>query len=89
MTLDATNTYKAIKYMYYAMCSQLFWDGNKRTAWISANAIMMLNGTGAIHIAETQLDEWNHLLSAFYETNNDDTIIQWTYDNCIFGIDYK
>ncbi|CAM3260244.1 Fic family protein [Filibacter tadaridae] len=81
-------TYKALKYMYYAMRTQLFWDGNKRTAIVSANAIMMLNGVGIVNVSEHQLEEWNQLLSEYYETNNDEKIILWTYENCIHGIDY-
>ncbi|WP_186673019.1 Fic family protein [Sporosarcina sp. BP05] len=85
---EGSLTYKALKYMYYAMRTQLFWDGNKRTAIVSANAIMMLNGLGIVNISEQQLEHWNQLLSEFYETNNDEKIIQWTYDNCVHGIDY-
>jgi hypothetical protein len=81
-------TYIALKYMYYAMRAKLFWDGNKRTAIVSANAIMMLNGLGIVNISDQQLEYWNQLLSDFYETNNDEKIIQWTYINCIHGIDY-
>ncbi|MBO0992279.1 Fic family protein [Bacillus sp. SD088] len=81
-------TYKALKYMYYAMRAQLFWDGNKRTAIVSANTIMMLSGVGIVNISEEQLENWNQLLTEFYETNNDERIIQWTYDHCIHGIDY-
>lgn len=81
-------TYKALKYMYYAMRAQLFWDGNKRTAIVSANTIMMLSGVGIINISEDQLENWNQLLTEFYETNSDESIIQWTYDHCIHGIDY-
>lgn len=88
MSSEESLTYKALKYMYYAMRTQLFWDGNKRTAIVSTNAIMMLNGLGIVNISEQQLEYWNQLLSEFYETNNDETIIQWTYDNCIHGIDY-
>lgn len=29
------------------MRTQLFWDGNKRTAIVSTNTIMMLNGLGS------------------------------------------
>jgi len=86
--LKESMTYKALKYMYYAMRSQLFWDGNKRTAIVSANTIMMLNGLGVVNISEQQLETWNELLSEFYETNNDEKIIEWTYENCIHGIDY-
>ncbi len=81
-------TYKALKYMYYAMRTQLFWDGNKCTAIFSANAIMMLNGLEIVNICEQQLEYWNQLLSEFYETNNGEKIIQWTYANCVHGIDY-
>ena len=88
MSSEGSLTYKALKYMYYAMRTQLFWDGNKRTAIVSTNAIMMLDGLGIVNISEQQLEYWNQLLSEFYETNNDETIIQWTYDNCVHGIDY-
>lgn len=88
MSSERSLTYKALKYMYYAMRTQLFWDGNKRTAIVSTNAIMMLDGLGIVNISEQQLEYWNQLLSEFYETNNDETIIQWTYDNCVHGIDY-
>ncbi|WP_394189535.1 Fic family protein [Paenisporosarcina quisquiliarum] len=88
MSGEGSLTYKALKFMYYAMRTQLFWDGNKRTAIVSTNAIMMLNGLGIVNISEQQLEHWNQLLSEFYETNMDETIIQWTYDNCVHGIDY-
>lgn len=83
-----STTYRALKYMYYAMRTQIFWDGNKRTAIISANYILLLNGNGILHIDESHLERWNELLSEFYETNNDEKIIEWTYKHCIFGIDY-
>lgn len=86
---NESQTYKALKYMYYAMRTQLFWDGNKRTAIVSANAIMMLNGLGLVNISEQQLEYWSQLLTRFYETNEDSAIIQWTYDNCIYGINYR
>ena len=86
---NESQTYKALKYMYYAMRTQLFWDGNKRTAIVSANAIMMLNGLGLVNISEQQLGHWSKLLTEFYETNDDSAIVQWTYDNCIHGINYR
>lgn len=88
MNIDKSPTYKALKYMYYAMRAQNFWDGNKRTAIVSANIMMMLSGSGVINISEQQLERWNQLLSEFYESNDDKEIIQWTYDNCIHGIDW-
>lgn len=88
MNSNMSDTYKALKYMYFAMRTKLFWDGNKRTAIVSANTIMVLNGIGVVNINEKQLEHWNSLLSKFYESNNDEKIIQWTYENCIHGIDY-
>lgn len=83
-----STTHRALKYMYYAMRTKIFWDGNKRSALIATNYIMLLNGNGVLHIDETHLEKWNELLSAFYESNDASEIIAWTYENCIFGIDY-
>lgn len=84
-----STTYRALKYMYYAMRTQIFRDGNKRSALIATNYIMLLNGNGILHIDESHLEVWNKLLSDFYETNNDEAIIEWTYNHCIFGINYS
>ena len=80
-------TLRAIKYMLYGMRSQLFWDGNKRTSMIIANKIMIENGKGIITVKENYLLEFNKLLTDFYNTNNDEKIIKFIYDNCIFGIE--
>lgn len=73
--------------MLYGMRSQLFWDGNKRTSMIIANKIMIENGKGIITVKEENLLEFNKLLTDYYNTNNDETIINFIYNNCIFGID--
>lgn len=73
--------------MLYGMRSQLFWDGNKRTNMIIANKIMIENGKGIITVKEENLLEFNQLLTEYYNTNNDETIIKFLYNNCIFGID--
>ena len=80
-------TLRSIKYMLYGMRTQLFWDGNKRTSIIIANKIMIENGKGIITIKEENLLEFNQLLTEFYNTNNDEKIINFIYNNCIFGID--
>lgn len=87
MKEDISDTHKILKYMYYAMREQFFWDGNKRTAIATANALMMHHGLGLININESQLEVWNEMLSEYYETNDNSKIIKWTYDNCIYGID--
>ena len=81
-------TQRAIEYMLYGMRAQLFWDGNKRTSSICANKIMIENGKGIIKIADQCLEEFNMLLTEFYNTNNNEAIKQFIYNNCIDGIEF-
>lgn len=81
-------TERAIEYMLYGMRAQLFWDGNKRTSTICANAIMIKNGKGIIKVSDKNLKEFNELLTEYYTTNKKEKIKQFIYDNCINGIDY-
>lgn len=85
--LPVSETERALKLMYYMMRTQLFWDGNKRTAIISANYLLIQAGAGILNISEQQLETWNTLLSAFYESGDDAEIIRWTYENCLHGIE--
>lgn len=80
-------TKRAIKYMLYGMRGQLFWDGNKRTSIILANKILISNGKGGLTIKDTYLNEFNTLLTEFYNTNDSKKIEQFLYDNCIYGIE--
>ena len=80
-------TQRAIEYMLYGMRAQLFWDGNKRTSTICANAIMIKNGKGIIKVADKHLKEFNELLTEYYTTNEKEKIKQFIYENCIYGID--
>ena len=82
------STQKAIEYMLYGMRKQLFWDGNKRTSIICANKIMIENGKGLIIIKDRYLEEFSRLLSEFYTSGNAKQLMQFVYDNCIFGIEY-
>lgn len=86
--LPESATYRILKTMYYMMRSQLFWDGNKRTAIICANYQMIRAGCGIININEMQLEQWHTFLSAFYESNDDRELIVWTYENCVYGISW-
>ena len=80
-------TKRAIKYMLYGMRGQLFWDGNKRTSIIVANKILISNGKGVLTIKDKFLNEFNTLLTQFYDTNDDTKIEEFIYENCIYGID--
>lgn len=80
-------TQRAIEYMLYGMRAQLFWDGNKRTSSICANKIMIENGKGIIRIPDKHLEEFNDLLTAFYNTNDNKVLKEFIYNNCIDGIE--
>lgn len=84
--LPISNTHRILKTMYYMMRSQLFWDGNKRTAIICANYQLIMAGGGVLNINEHQLEVWNTLLSDFYESGDDADIVAWTYAQCLYGI---
>lgn len=82
-------TERAIEYMLYGMRKQLFWDGNKRTSNICANKIMIENGAGIIKVPENKLEEFNVLLTEFYNTNVKEKIKQFIYTECIDGITFN
>ena len=79
-------TERAIEYMLYGMRSQLFWDGNKRTSNICANKIMIQNGAGIIKVPENKIEQFNVLLTDFYNTNEKEEIKRFIFENCIDGI---
>jgi Fic family protein len=82
-----TTTKKALDVMLYIMNSQLFWDGNKRTAQLIANAFLIKSGAGILLIDEDNIGEFNKLLTDFYETQCDNTLKHFLYEKCIFGIE--
>ena len=84
--LPISMTHRVLKTMYYMMRNQLFWDGNKRSAMICANYQLIMSGCGVLNINESQLETWHTLLSDFYEMNDDNEIIAWTYENCLYGL---
>lgn len=80
-------TSRSLNLMLYLMRSQLFWDGNKRTAMIIANKLLISNGCGIISIKEDDINEFNKLLTEYYNTSNKDKIISFIYNKCIFGLE--
>ena len=78
----------AIRSMLAFMRQQIFWDGNKRTATLFANALLIEKGCGILEISELQMPEFNTKLSDFYRSGDDTDVATYLYQNCIFGIDY-
>lgn len=83
---DEPSTKKAIDIMLYVMQSQLFMDGNKRTAQILANKIMIENGCGIISIPVDLHKDFFIKLIEYYETNNSEQLSEFIYNECITGV---
>ncbi|BDR57584.1 Fic family protein [Xylocopilactobacillus apicola] len=86
---DCSITDRAITLMYHNMRNQIFWDGNKRTATIVANKLMIDHGAGLINVPLDKWELWNQLLSNFYRTNEMSQLKTWTYDNAIQGLSVR
>jgi len=68
--------------------SQLFWDGNKRTALLAANKILIESGAGLLLIPDARMVDFSRLLSGYYETGDQSALAAFLYEYCIIGIDY-
>ena len=84
----ATPTEQAIELMLYCMRAQLFNDGNKRTAMMVANLLMMSKGVGVVSIPIEHQEEFRRKLVDYYETADKSSIKQFVYDYCIDGFDF-
>ena len=80
---------RAITMMLYLMRTQPFYDGNKRTAMMAANQIMIQNGKGIISVSIEHQITFRGMLINFYETNDMSKIKKFLYDNCIDGIKFE
>ena len=80
---------RAITMMLYLMRTQPFYDGNKRTAMMSANQIMIQNGKGIISVPIEHQITFREMLINFYEINDMSKIKKFLYDNCIDGIKFE
>lgn len=68
------------------MRAQLFLDGNKRTAMLVANQILISHGKGYIDVDIELQNKFRELLIHFYETNGYDDIVTFIYDKCLKGV---
>ncbi len=80
-------TEKALRLMYRNMRQQIFWDGNKRTAFLAANKLLIDHGIGILSISLDLWPKWNELISDYYFSGELAPLLAWTYENGIFGID--
>lgn len=85
----AEPTEKGIVLMLYMMRKQMFVDGNKRTAMLAANHVMISSGCGIISIPIEKQRSFTQMLIPFYETNDMESIKAFVYDECIDGMDFE
>jgi hypothetical protein len=85
-TEDPTD--RAVTLMLYSMRKQIFFDGNKRTAMLVGNHVMVSNGAGIISVPIKEQNQFRDMLIEYYETNNMVEIKNFVCEKCIDGIDF-
>ncbi len=72
----------AIELALYVMKTQIFNDGNKRTAVIFANHYLISHGEGLMVVPESGVSEFKHLLVKYYEDTDVDSIKEFLKKQC-------
>lgn len=72
---------KAMKSLLFVMKKQIFLDGNKRTAVIFANHILVSSGKGLIVIPAESVEEYKRLLIKYYEDDIEKEIVDFLIKN--------
>ena len=75
----------ALSLVLYLMRKQMFTDGNKRTALLAANHLMIANGAGILTVPIERQAELFAILIEYYETGDERLAKQFLYDYCIDG----
>lgn len=84
---SSTDTDKALGVLCYLMRNQTFFDGNKRTAMLAANHILIGSGRGILTIPIELQGEFKTKLVSFYESAQSDELEAFLYGKCLFGQD--
>ena len=77
----------ALDLMLYLMRNQLCFDGNKRTAMLLANKILIQNGLGIFSVRQKDMNDFFTKLVKFYETNDSKEVKKFCGLNCIETIE--
>ncbi len=62
--------------------AQPFWDGNKRTATLAANAALIQSGEGVFGIHNDNADKFNQLLHDAYSTGDEEPLKAFFIEEC-------
>ncbi len=76
----------AIDIMLYIMKKQMFLDGNKRTAVILANHLLIKHGVGIMIVPDEKTEEFKKLLILYYENDDKEKISLFLKENAISKI---
>ncbi|EOI53253.1 Fic family protein [Enterococcus gilvus] len=91
MNQEISETEKALRLFLFISKNQIFWDGNKITALLTANKIMFSKGLGLLSVPESVFAKFNELLSMYDNSNqssNESKILSFIHEECIYGIRY-
>ncbi|MBP5162758.1 MAG: helix-turn-helix domain-containing protein [Spirochaetales bacterium] len=80
-------TSRALELFCYITYNQLFWDGNKRTALVAANKLLITKGCGFLTIKDKDMPSFNDLLAGMYSTGNNEDLKRFLYDNAVLGLE--
>ena len=74
---------QAIRLFLWGSLNQFYWDGNKRTARIIANGILINEGIGIFNIGSCDILEFNTLMTDFYDAQKANDICKFLAEKCI------
>lgn len=77
---------KAIELLLYVMKKQVFIDGNKRTAVIFANHLLISNAKGLLVIPNDKVNDYKKLLISYYEGKDEKSIKAFLKKECYIKI---
>lgn len=86
-TITGNNAIDGALELFCFVCkSQLFNDGNKRTATLFANLFMIQNGLGILSIpVDKKLEFYNALTDYYEDDKNIEALKEFIYRNCLTG----
>ena len=90
MSQSATDA--AIDTMLYILRQQPFGDGNKRTAQLAANHILIQNGKGILALPAYENEDVRKfllMLVAYYDTGDKTEIKEYIYNNALLGVNFN
>ncbi len=87
LSMDTSETEKALMVFLLGTRGQFFWDGNKRTSLTAANKLLVMAGAGLLTITDRHMERFNALLLDYYNTGDGEALKRFLYENCIQGLE--